>query len=262
MRGKSRPWRPAEDDLVKARHGHSVARTAHLLGLSRNRKTRPGDSVGPFTILSLERRPVGAGGRRETFATCRCGCGREATTRLDHLRAGCDPCVCRSARRPAPEVREAIVACYRNETMAAVAARYGVSARTVWCYAKAAGLSKPTGLKAARERVPAGTGFGPWRTVGAVRRRPGGRLVARVRCGGCGREKSAPLYLLESGRSGSCVRCAKPGLSVTAFGETKPVREWVRDRRSGGAKADRVRRRLGAGWPPESAIATPVRPYR
>jgi hypothetical protein len=45
-------------------------------------------------------------------------------------------------------------------------------------------------------------------------------------------------------------------LTFTAFGETKAVVKWVEDPRCLVGN-DLLRKRLGAGWPPEMAIITP-----
>lgn len=47
---------------------------------------------------------------------------------------------------------------------------------------------------------------------------------------------------------------------LTAWGETKPLREWVKDERCRVADRKRVRSRVADGWTAEEALTTPVRP--
>jgi hypothetical protein len=47
---------------------------------------------------------------------------------------------------------------------------------------------------------------------------------------------------------------------ITAFGETKTVSEWAKDRRAAlGVTANMLRQRLGIGWDPEKAITHPTK---
>lgn len=57
------------------------------------------------------------------------------------------------------------------------------------------------------------------------------------------------------------VRRGRPGRAIRAFGESKSVGEWFKDKRCKASSTAVILKRIAGGWKNQDAITTPARAY-
>lgn len=196
-----------------------------------------GETFGSWTVVG-ERVNAWKGGKDRAHYPCRCACGREALILASHLRSGWSK-GCGCVGKSHPKHGDCGTELYNHWR--------AMKGRCLYPGHKKYAFYGGRGVRVCGEWME----YAPFRDWAQTHGYEDGLTLDRIDSNG--------HYCPENCRWATQLeqkRNTRSNVFVTAFGETKCVSEWVSDPRCQVGRGV-MNARIGRGWEPEKAIATP-----